>query len=102
MIANAIRHTPNGGRVHVGVRRTPAGGAEIAVEDECGGIPDDVLPRVFDVGYRGNKARPLSADDGGAGLGLAITRGILEAHNGTTTVDNTRAGCRFRLLLPAL
>jgi signal transduction histidine kinase len=100
LVANAIRHTPAGGRVDVRLERSSAGDAEISVSDECGGIADDVLPRVFDVGYRGTSARTPGADGGGGGLGLAITRGVVEAHSGAATVENTEVGCRFRLRLP--
>jgi signal transduction histidine kinase len=100
VVANAIRHTAPGGHVDVRLEDTSAGDVEITVNDECGGIADDVLPRVFDVGYRGNAARTRGADGDGAGLGLAITRGVVEAHNGAVTVENTQTGCRFRLRLP--
>lgn len=100
VVANAIRHTAEGGRVEVRLEHSSAGQVEISVSDECGGIADDVLPRVFDVGYRGTAARTPGADGGGAGLGLAITRGVIEAHNGAVTVENTQLGCRFRLRLP--
>jgi signal transduction histidine kinase len=100
VVANAIRHTPEGGRVEIRLARIPDGRAEISVDDQCGGIADDVLPRVFDVGYRGTAARTASADDGRAGLGLAIARGVVQAHNGTVVLENTATGCRFRLHLP--
>jgi signal transduction histidine kinase len=99
VVANAIRHTPENGRVDVLFEHVD-GTAAISVDDECGGIAADVLPRVFDVGFRGNTSRTPGADGGRAGLGLAITHGIVEAHNGTVTVENTETGCRFRLLLP--
>ena len=59
--------------------------------DECGGIPEAHLPRVFDVGFRGEAARThrTTRTTAGAGLGLAITRGIVEAHAGTVDVANT-------------
>ena len=64
------------------------------VSDECGGIPDEDLDRVFDVAWRGSHARtpePRRADTG-AGLGLAIVRGIVEAHRGSVDVDQRGAG----------
>jgi signal transduction histidine kinase len=102
LVANGIRHTPDGGEVVV--RAANADGvAELCVRDECGGLPEDHLDRVFDVGFRGEEAR--TPQDGlhppGAGLGLAITRGIVEAHRGTVDVENTDVGCEFRIVLPA-
>ena len=100
LVANAIRHTEPGD--HVGIAVDVAGTEIlIAVDDRCGGIAPDVLPRVFDVGYRGSPARTADPRGGGAGLGLAITRGIVEAHHGTVTVANTDGGCRFEVRLPA-
>ena len=74
---------------------------EVTVSDQCGGIPASDLPRLFDVGFRGEAARSPH-DDGtsGAGLGLAITRGIVEAHGGTIDVANKPDGCSFRVSLP--
>jgi signal transduction histidine kinase len=103
LVANAIRHTPaqGGVDVRVGVRADPAH-AEVVVRDECGGIPDEHLDRVFDVGFRGEAARTPHDDlqPAGAGLGLAITRGIVEAHEGTVDVANRPGGCEFRVRLP--
>jgi signal transduction histidine kinase len=104
LVANAIRHTRAEGRVdvRVGLSGEPVPLAEVVVRDECGGIPDDHLDRVFDVGFRGEAARTPHTDlhPAGAGLGLAITRGIVEAHAGTVDVQNTVGGCRFRVRLP--
>jgi signal transduction histidine kinase len=100
VLANGLRHTPHGGAVHVCADEDGTGAVEITVQDECGGIAEDALPRVFDVGYRGDAAR--AAADGGAGLGLAITRGVVQAHGGGVSVSNVQAGCRFRIVLPAL
>lgn len=101
LVANAIRHTDAGGAVEVqlgiaGGTHAAGDHAEVAVRDECGGIPPDDLPRVFDVGFRGEPART----EGGAGLGLAITRGIVEAHDGTVEVANVPGGCVFTIRLP--
>lgn len=105
VVANAIRHTPLDGCVEVVVGRTTTTSqgelAEVTVRDECGGIADGDLERVFDVGFRGEPARtPHAALPAGAGLGLAITRGIVEAHNGTVNTTNVAGGCRFTISLP--
>jgi signal transduction histidine kinase len=103
LIVNAIRHTREDGVVRVAVHAADAdaGQVEVTVADECGGIPDDELARVFDIGFRGEPARtPDPGVPGGAGLGLAITRGIVEAHHGTVEVANVGSGCRFTVRLP--
>ncbi|MEW9530853.1 sensor histidine kinase [Microbispora sp. NPDC049125] len=98
LMVNAIRHTPPGGRVSV---RAVAedGTARLSVLDGCGGIPEEDLPRVFDVAFRGEDAR-TPGPDRGAGLGLAIARGIVEAHDGEIGVANEGPGCRFEIRLP--
>jgi signal transduction histidine kinase len=101
LVANAIRHTRADGLVDVTVT-AEAGSAEVTVRDECGGIPETELGRVFDVGFRGESARtPTPASNAGAGLGLAITRGIVEAHGGDVNVHNVDGGCSFVVRLPA-
>jgi signal transduction histidine kinase len=100
LVANAIRHTPAGGTVAVrcGVRHeTPY----VEVADACGGIPEPDLARLFEVGYRGEWAR-TPGDDVGAGLGLAIAKGIVDAHGGLLEVHNEGPGCRFTVTLPGV
>ncbi|MGW2701543.1 sensor histidine kinase [Streptomyces sp. NPDC001340] len=97
LLVNAIRRTPADGTVAIAAERAPDG-VVLSVTDGCGGIPEDDLPRVFDTGWRGTDARTPPA---GAGLGLAIVRGIVEAHQGRTTVRNIPGGCRFEVTLPA-
>ncbi|MEU3414524.1 MULTISPECIES: sensor histidine kinase [unclassified Streptomyces] len=97
LLVNAIRRTPADGTVAVAAERSP-GGVVVSVTDGCGGIPEEDLPRVFDTGWRGTHARTPPA---GAGLGLAIVRGIVEAHSGRATVRNIPGGCRFEVTLPA-
>ncbi|CAM5714198.1 sensor histidine kinase [Streptomyces aurantiogriseus] len=97
LLVNAIRRTPADGTVAVAAERSPDG-VVVSVTDGCGGIPDEDLPRVFDTGWRGTHARTPPA---GAGLGLAIVRGIVEAHHGRATVRNIPGGCRFEVVLPA-
>jgi signal transduction histidine kinase len=99
LLANAIRHTPPGGCVQVEARREDED-ALLAVADGCGGIPEADLPHVFDLAWRGTDARS-PAPDTGAGLGLAIVRGVVEAHRGSVRVLNTGDGCCFEMRLPA-
>lgn len=98
LVVNAIRHTPNGGRVKVTVGQEGEQ-AVLGVEDGCGGIPAEALPRVFEAGWRGTGARTPSSGEG-AGLGLAIVRGVAEAHGGSAQVRNAGDGCRFELRVP--
>ncbi|MEN3538772.1 ATP-binding protein [Microbispora sp. ZYX-F-249] len=98
LVVNAIRHTPAGGTVVVRAV-TEGTTARLSVLDGCGGIPEEDLPRVFDVAFRGEAAR-TPGPDGGAGLGLAIARGIVEAHDGVIGVANEGPGCRFEITLP--
>jgi signal transduction histidine kinase len=100
LVVNAIRHTPSDGTVEIHLS-ADAERAMIAITDGCGGIPEEDLPRVFDVAWRGTNAR-TPGPDGGAGLGLAIVRGIVEAHAGQITVANIAGGCRFEVSLPVL
>ncbi|MFF0740376.1 sensor histidine kinase [Streptomyces sp. NPDC004111] len=128
LLVNAIRATPPDGTVAVSTR-VEGDHVVLGVEDSCGGIAEEDLPRVFDTGWRGTQARtppsrpgqdsgeadpprpgtttpPAAAPgarhgDSGAGLGLAIVRGIVEAHTGRASVRNTALGCRFEIALPA-
>jgi len=97
LLRNAIRYTPSDGTVTVSGGRDGDGGW-FAVTDGCGGIPDADLPRVFDVAFRGEAARTPGS---GGGLGLAIVRGLVEAHQGAVAVHNVDGGCQFVVRLPA-
>lgn len=108
LLINAIRHTPADGTVAIAASVRAGGGAVVvSVTDGCGGIPPEDLPRVFDTGWRGTPARTppagvtsVPAPPAGAGLGLAIVRGIVEAHAGRAAVRNVPGGCRFEVTLP--
>lgn len=96
--ANALRHTPAGGHIHVSAQRTPAG-VEVSVVDDGEGIRPEDLPHVFERFYRGEKSR--SRATGGSGLGLAIARGMVEAHGGSIRVESTIGqGATFTFGLP--
>jgi signal transduction histidine kinase len=97
ILENAIRHTPSDGTVTVEAGQDGAR-AYVSVVDTCGGLPERDLVRVFEVAFRGDAAR--TPGDAGAGLGLAIARGFVEAHSGDITVRNENGGCRFTVELP--
>lgn len=98
LLDNAMRHTPVGGLVSIDVGCLDGHGV-ISVRDQCGGIGDHDIDRVFDLAYRGDPARS-PVDDGGGGLGLAIARGFVEAHEGDICVQNEGDGCRFVVRVP--
>ena len=98
LVTNAIRHTPSDGVVDV-LAEVQSGMACVSVSDACGGIPPGDLPRVFDVAFRGESARTPGPQEG-AGLGLSIARGIVEAHSGQIAVRNAGPGCQFLIRLP--
>ncbi|MCZ7665803.1 MAG: cell wall metabolism sensor histidine kinase WalK [Chloroflexi bacterium] len=89
LISNALRYTPTGGQVQVRAFRN-AEGAVVLVQDSGPGFAPADLPRVFEQFYRGEQAR--SRATGGAGLGLAIAWGIVEAHNGRIWAENGPEG----------
>ena len=102
LLANAIRHTPPRGAVTV-LAGAAGDHVRLQVRDACGGIPADELARVFDVAYRGTPARSPHTHQGldaGAGLGLAIVRGLVEAQQGEVSVINQGPGCQFEVKLP--
>jgi len=98
LVTNAIRHTPSDGVVDV-LAEVQSGTACVSVSDACGGIPPGDLSRVFDVAFRGESARTPGPQEG-AGLGLSIARGIVEAHSGQIAVRNAGPGCQFLIRLP--
>jgi signal transduction histidine kinase len=95
LIGNALRHTPAGGRVAIALRGE---GAQVAVEiaDTGCGIAGAELPFIFDRFYRGDGAQRRGA---GAGLGLAITKRILDLHCARIEVQSDASGTRFRFVL---
>ena len=96
LIQNAIHHTPADGSVTVSAA-TVDGGIEVEVADTGDGVPAEQRDRVFDPFFRGDAAR----QDGGAGLGLAISRAIVEAHGGRIWLEDAPVGTRVRFRLPA-
>lgn len=98
LLDNALRHTPTGGTVTLGMEPT-ATSLRIFVRDTGSGIPAAAVPHIFDRFYQADPARAGAGH--GAGLGLAIVREIVTAHGGTIGVHSTPgAGSEFSILLP--
>jgi signal transduction histidine kinase len=95
LIQNAIRHTPPDGSVTVSAAAV-ADGVEVEVADTGGGIGPEHRERIFDPFYRADPSRR----DTGAGLGLAISRAIVEAHGGQIWLEDAPVGTRVRFRLP--
>ena len=98
LVGNALRHTPAGGGIKVHAQRA-SGGVEVSVTDTGEGIREEDIPHVFERFYRGEKSR--SRATGGAGLGLAIARGIVRAHGGDIQVQSEAGkGTSFVFRIP--
>lgn len=99
LAANALRHTPRGGRVTLNAV-TEDGAVVIAVSDTGSGIPSEHLPRVFDRFYKVDPSR--AGQSAGSGLGLSIVKAIVERHGGTVTASSRPGGGTvFTLKFPA-
>lgn len=90
LLENAAKYSPENGRVSV--RLTNSRNHLLTVENDCEPIPEDELPRLFEMFYRGDKARDRA---GGHGLGLAILQKILALHGLTCKTENIKGGVRF-------
>lgn len=103
VIGNSVRYTPEGGCIEVRTSRRKIGGGtgvSISVADTGPGVPADKLDRIFDRFYRVDEAR--NREHGGRGLGLAISKAIVESHGGAVTAVNRPAGgLEVRVTLPA-
>lgn len=104
LVDNALKHSAAGGIVAVAAGGTPEG-AQITVTDNGAGIPREDLTRIFERFYQVDKSRARGGEyaaGGGVGLGLAITKEIVEAHHGTLSVESVVGmGSRFTVRLPA-
>lgn len=102
LLDNAMRHSSSGSRIVVSCRQTDRGWVELAVTDFGDGIAPEHLGHVFDRFYRADSARNRS--EGGSGIGLTITRALVEAHGGRVTASSPgrKRGATFSVSLPAL
>jgi signal transduction histidine kinase len=100
LAANAVRHTPEGGRIRLAASRT-ADGVRITVQDSGPGIPEEHLARVFDRFYKVDTSRTGTALPSGSGLGLSIVQAIVRRHGGHIDAGNVPGGgARFTIVLP--
>jgi signal transduction histidine kinase len=105
LAGNALRYTPNGGRIALEAKRIRLGesnagqvpaGTRLTVRDNGPGIPPEHLPLIFDRFYKADASRTQS---GGSGLGLSIAKTIVERHGGTISARND-GGAVFEIALP--
>lgn len=101
LLTNAVRHTPAGGRIVLAAAREPDGSVSLRVTDTGEGIAPEHLPHVLERFYRVDTARDRG--HGGSGIGLAISRALVQAHGGTLTAasDGSGAGATFTVTLPS-
>jgi signal transduction histidine kinase len=99
LVANALRYTPSGGRIWIDVRRQ-GDAVALSVNDTGPGIPEEQLPLIFDRFWRGDKSRARTS--GGAGLGLAIARQLIEGQGGAISARNLpQGGLSIEIRIPA-
>jgi signal transduction histidine kinase/ActR/RegA family two-component response regulator len=101
LLQNAVKFSPRGGRVKVGLGRAAGARAAIVVRDSGIGISQELLPHVFDVFTQADHT--LDRAQGGLGLGLAVVKGVIELHGGEVEARSegqTGKGSEFKLLLP--
>ena len=99
LLSNAIRHTPRDGTVKVGIDASRPGELQLSVENPGEDIEPEHLPRLFDRFYRVDSSRQKASE--GAGLGLAITKSIVDAHKGTIQAFSSNGSTRFAVTFPA-
>jgi heavy metal sensor kinase len=97
LLDNAIRYTPSGGHVAIGLQDNPSGDVEVTFRDDGIGLRPEDIPRIFERFYRCDPSRSQS----GTGLGLSLAQAVAQAHGGQITVDSVPAqGSTFRVILP--
>ena len=97
VLRNAIRYSPEGSPIDVRVE-SAAGKASISVRDYGPGVPDEMLPRIFQPFFRADGSR--DSQTGGVGLGLAIAHRAIGAHHGNISAENAAPGLRVRMEIP--
>jgi len=99
LLTNALHHTPENGQITLHAKAIP-NGVRITVEDTGAGISPEDLPYIFDRFWRGDRSR--ARREGSSGLGLAITRQLVQAHGGTIAAKSEPGqGTTFTIEMPA-
>jgi len=100
LVANALRHTPEGGQISLAAEQAGEG-VRLIVRDTGPGIPEEHLPRIFDRFYKSDASRTDPYSQSGSGLGLSIVKAIVERHGGTVSAANlVGGGAEFTITLP--
>lgn len=100
LVANALRHTPEGGQITLAAARA-GDGARLVVRDTGPGIPEEHLPHIFDRFYKSDASRTDPYSKSGSGLGLSIVKAIVERHGGAVAAANVPSGgAEFTITLP--
>jgi two-component system heavy metal sensor histidine kinase CusS len=99
LLSNALRYTQAQGQVRIEIESS-GGLVTLSVENTGTEISSEFLPRIFDRFFRADKSRAHPETDG-AGLGLSITRAIMQSHGGTASVSSSDGKTRFTLVFPA-
>lgn len=98
LLSNAIKYTPQGGHIQIAFSQEE-NHAAFTIADNGIGIPENELPFIFERFYRADKSR--NRKTGGSGIGLAVVKAIVEAHNGSVEVQSSLGnGSCFRVMLP--
>lgn len=101
LLVNSIRHAPEGSEIEISTHRLDGDRVVLTVMDQGPGVQSHDIGRMFEMGWRGSAARTPDCDGAGAGIGLAIVRGIVEAHGGQVSAANVPGGFRLEVTLPA-
>ena len=100
LIGNSIKYSPSGSRIWI-TNHCNNGNIELMVRDNGVGIPEDELPNIFEVLFRGQNAK--NQKEHGAGLGLSIVKEVIEIHHGKIWVESKEnEGTTFFLTLPRI
>ncbi|GAI07917.1 unnamed protein product, partial [marine sediment metagenome] len=101
LLSNAERYTPEGGSIRISARVLAGGKVRVSICDSGPGLSDEDLAHIFDRFYRADKSR--TRESGGAGLGLAIAKALVEAHGGKIWAENApEGGACFHFTLPSV